>query len=141
MSQSMNIRQYSWNKLCVITMISCKLEDLRERQFDMINIITHCDSTNFFSFIYNNDELTLYYDKQQDHYVSSMVSYIYKHDYICYKISNLGDLMEESGSINQITSYFSKEKIPILYLTSFNNDNIMIPIEYEAQVNRLIGIE
>lgn len=135
----MALHPYSVEKICVVTMISTSLNDYKSKQFDMINIITHSESAKFFTFIYNQDELTLYYDKAMEQYVS-LYDCIRRHDHVCYKISNLCDLMDESGCINTLTSIFTQQKIPILYLTAFNNDNILIPIEYETEADKLLGI-
>lgn len=131
---------YQFDKVGVVTMMSCSLNELKARKFDMINIITHSEN-EFFSFIMNDDELTIYYSKSLDCYVSQNIKALYKLDFICYKITNLCDLIDESGCINRITTYFSQKKIPILYLTSYNNDNILVPIEFGDQIDKYLQNE
>jgi hypothetical protein len=49
-----------------------------------------------------------------------------------------GSFLEESGLLKRVSTYFSEYEIPIMYITTFNNNYIFIPIEYDDKVSIIL---
>ena len=50
------------------------------------------------------------------------------------KISNVDEYLNDSGLVNLISSYFSKQCIPILYITTLTNNYILFDEFFKQKV-------
>lgn len=97
----------------------------------------------FLSITYSDDELTICYDSTIDVKLDGLytdTNKIYREEYVLYRSLNTGSFIEEAGLVKKIASLFSENNVPIMFITSFNNDYVFVPKEYEEKVDVLLNI-
>lgn len=98
-------------------------------------IIENNNNEKIFNITKSADEITIIVDEQLDSFVEG---YIYKEIYIGYILLNTSSFMEESGLLRKISGYFADFGIPILYITTVNNNYLFIPKEYENKTDTIL---
>ena len=87
----------------------------------------------------NSDEVTIFFDESLLPFVEGkFVDHRYRETYVVYTGINTGPFVEQAGLVKQLSSVFSDKGIPIMYITTYNNDYVMVPIEFEEQADNLI---
>ena len=114
-----------------------------------INSMSAEDTLNFWNIFMNRrdlllsvtnsyDEITIFYDSKLGSGLFPNAKYC--EIYIAYRAINTGSLMEVAGLVKHMSTLFSNQNIPIMYLTTYNNDYVLVPVEYEQQADKLTGI-
>jgi len=62
----------------------------------------------------------------------------YTKKYYCAYIMNTYELLDDTGLVQKLSSIFSTANIPILYITTFNNNFILFDEEYHYQSVELL---
>lgn len=119
------------NEIIVISIKEANSADI----LNIIKIILHTDQNKLFSITRSYDEITIIMDKSLDCFTDN---YIYKESYIGYVLLDTGSFMEESGLLKKISTHFAQFEIPILYITTVNNNYLLIPKKYEEKTDQLI---
>ena len=104
-----------------------------ELRLQIITLMVNCEN-KFFSMIKSEDEITIIIEKSLDNFTG----YNFKEEYIAYTLLNTGSLMDEPGLVKKIATIFDFHEIPIMYSTTFNNNYLFIPKEYEDKVDDLV---
>ena len=58
--------------------------------------------------------------------------------YNCIQISNTNEFLNESGFVKRISSIFSNESIPILYITTLKSNFILFDKSYSSKIEEII---
>ena len=98
------------------------------------NLMINSDN-KFFSLIKSDDEITIIIEKSLDNFTE----FNFKEEYIAYTLLNTGSLMDEPGLVKKTATIFDHHKIPIMYTTTYNNNYLFIPKEYEEKVDKLVS--
>ena len=95
------------------------------------------NSTNkkIFTIAKSTDETTIIVDESLDTFDEG---YIYKEKYVGYALLNTNTFVEESGLLKKISTYFASFEIPILYVTTVNNNYLFIPKSYENKADTVL---
>lgn len=59
--------------------------------------------------------------------------------YNCIQITNTNEYLNESGFVKRISSIFSNENIPILYITTLKSNFILFENKYSSDVRNIIN--
>lgn len=131
----MSHQKLFWEKteepVLIIAYVCQELEP--EVRLKIVNIMINSEN-KFFSLIKSEDEITIIIDKSLDNFDN----YNFKEEYIAYTLLNTGSLMDEPGLVKRTATIFDHHKIPIMYTTTFNNNYLFIPKEYEEKVDELV---
>lgn len=119
------------NEIIVISIKEANPSDT----LNIIKIIVNDDQNKLFSITRSHDEITIIMDKELDCFTDN---YIYKEIYVGYVLLDTGSFMEESGLLKKISTHFSQFEIPILYITTVNNNYLLIPKKYEEKTDQLL---
>lgn len=130
MNQGMTWQKYT-NEIIVVSINEVKPNDT----LNMIKIMINEDKNKLFSITRSHDEITVIMDKTLDCFIDS---YIYKEIYIGYVLLDTGSFMEESGLLKKISTHFAQFEIPILYITTVNNNYLLVPKKYEEITDKLL---
>lgn len=58
--------------------------------------------------------------------------------YNCLQITNTMDFLNESGLVNRFSSLFSRENIPILYITTLKSNFILYDVMFTEKVKEMM---
>ncbi|ARF12233.1 ACT domain protein [Klosneuvirus KNV1] len=119
------------NEIIVISIKEADPKDI----LNIIKIILDDDQNKLFSITRSHDEITIIIDKSLDCFIDS---YFYKETYVGYVLLDTGSFMEESGLLKKISTHFAQFEIPILYITTVNNNYLLVPKKYEEKTDQLI---
>ncbi|QKF94653.1 CASTOR ACT domain-containing protein [Fadolivirus algeromassiliense] len=138
----MTSNQILWDKYDnIVNVVSFKHDTANISKF--ILCLMTFKQEKFLSITYSNDELTICYDATIDIPIDNLYedsNKLYKEEYLLYKSMNTGSLIEEAGLVERIASIFSDQQIPIMFITSFNNDYVFVPKEYQEKADKLLNI-
>ncbi len=62
----------------------------------------------------------------------------YTNKYHCAYILNTNEFMDDTGIVQKISTLFGQHKIPILYITTYNNNFVLFSSEYYNQSVELL---
>ncbi|QKF94490.1 ACt domain-containing protein [Fadolivirus algeromassiliense] len=99
-------------------------------------LLNNSTNNTIFSITKSLDEITVIIDEEYDLFDDEY--HIYKERYICYILLNTGSFVEESGLLKKISTFFAQYDIPILYITTVNNNYLFIPKCYEEKADALV---
>lgn len=119
------------NEIIVVSIKEVRPNDT----LNIIKIMVNEDQDKLFSITRSHDEITIIVDKTLDCF---MDSYLYKETYVGYVLLDTGSFMEESGLLKRISTHFAQFEIPILYITTVNNNYLLVPKKYEGITNQLL---
>jgi len=102
---------------------------------NIIKVMLNEDQNKLFSITRSHDEFTIIMDKSLDCFTDN---YFYREIYIGYVLLDTGSFMEESGLLKKISTHFAQFEIPILYITTVNNNYLLVPKKYEEKTDQLI---
>jgi len=122
-----------WEKFINPVKILAFRENSNELKLQIIQLLTQ-NHNLFYSITKSHDEITIIIDNS----IELFHNYDYREEYIAYNLLNIGSLMEESGLIKKITTILNHYNIPIMYLTSFNNNYLFVPKNYEEITDQLV---
>jgi hypothetical protein len=122
----------SWRKYEKNLKVICINECNSDIILKIIKIVMDNNREIFFTMTRSADETTIIVDEDLDCFNEG---YLYKEDYIGYILLNTNSFMEESGLLKKISAYFEQYQIPILYITTVNNNYLIIPKEYEEKMD------
>lgn len=131
MSKTVMSWQKYENELIVISIKESSPNDI----LNIIKIMLNKNKNKLFSITKSHDEITVIIDKELDCFFDD---YIYKEIYIGYVLLDTGSFMEESGLLKKISTHFAQYEIPILYITTVNNNYLLVPKKYEQLTDQLL---
>lgn len=102
---------------------------------NMIKIMVNEDPAKLFSVTRSSDEITIIIDRTLDCFNDNC---LYKEVYTGYVLLDTGSFMEESGLLKKISTHFAQFEIPILYITTVNNNYLLVPKKYEDKTDQLL---
>lgn len=124
-----------WEKIdepVLIIAYVCKELDA-ELRLKIANLVIN-SGDKFFSLIKSEDEITIIIEKSLDNFTD----YNFKEEYVAYTLLNTGSLLDEPGLVKKTATIFDHHKIPIMYKTTYNNNYLFIPKEFEEKVDNLV---
>ena len=124
-----------WNKHNNPVYVLSFFQNSPELKLKMINILTKIKN-DFFMVVNSHDEVTIVVDSKADIFTDCD----YRQTYIAYNLINTKTLLDESGLVKKIATMLDEQEIPIMYTTTFNNNYLFVPIEYEEKTDRLLNI-
>ena len=92
----------------------------------------------FYSITRSVDEVTVMYDERLDECVNCSPET--KSEHTAYTLLNVGSFLEESGLITSVATQFTENHIPIMYTTTFNNNYVLVPTEYEEKADKILNL-
>lgn len=103
----------------------------------LITLMMH-QNDKFVAVMNSTDEMTVCYDETL---APHFTCYKDKQEiYIAYKLMNTGSLMEEAGLVKKTSTLFTDNGIPILYMTTWNNNYVLVPVEHSKMVDQMINV-
>lgn len=116
-----------------ITVIGIK-ECCPEFTLKLVKMIVN-NNDKIFTITKSADETTIIIDEELDDFYDW---YIYKEKYVAYILLNTSDFVEESGLLKKISTHLADFKIPIMYVTTVNNNYLFIPKSYESKADEIL---
>jgi len=105
------------------------------------------EQPEFLTFHYNNNdgERSILISEEAFHLLKPIINYNnipFTHKYHCAHILNTNELMNDTGIVQKISSLFGKHNIPILYITTYNNNFVLFSTEfYEQSISLLKSLQ
>ena len=101
------------------------------------------ESPEYFNFHYNkhDNERSLLISEDGFSIIKPMLDnhFIpYTKQYYCACITNTYEYLDDTGLVQKISTMFSKENIPILYITTYNNNFVLFSLEYYNDAIRIL---
>jgi len=125
----------TWQKYASEIMVFRFKEAMPNDILNIIKIMVNEDQDKLFSITRSRDEITIIMDKTLDCFTDT---YLYKEVDIGYVLLDIGSFMEESGLLKKISTHFAQYEIPILYITTVNNNYLLVPKKYEEKTDQLL---
>jgi hypothetical protein len=124
-----------------VLLISINENNFSQIYYDLISSLFHSQSNNkFVSFTQTNDEISLFIDK--DSITENLRNQKLNIDDDIYKVIEIHEFetgINHIGIVNKISSVFSKNNIPILYVNSFNKNFILVKKEDYDKVVEIVN--
>jgi len=112
--------------------------DRNSLKLDIINIICNRDKNTFYSLTESDDEISLLIDEL--HLEKLTNNWEGNKYYVALRIVETNGFMEQAGLISRMANIFAELEIPILYITSYNNNYILLEEEYMDKAQKNITI-
>jgi hypothetical protein len=94
----------------------------------------------FLSITNSYDEVTIFYDETLVKNEELFATHRFRGRYVAYRGLNTGSFMEEAGLVSKLSTVFSSMGVPIMYITTYNNDYILVPVEFENITDSMINL-
>ena len=133
-----NMVKLTWSKYENDINIDVIRENNPENSLALVRLLCLKDDL-FFSIAKSFDEMTICYDKTKEEEIGLEPDH--RDVWVAYRLIETGSLMEESGLVNKISELFKQYEIPIMYMTTYNNNYVMVPKKYEEKVSSIVTLD
>eukprot|EP01095_Lingulamoeba_sp_RSL-Kostka_P000685 TRINITY_DN10969_c0_g1_i1.p1 TRINITY_DN10969_c0_g1~~TRINITY_DN10969_c0_g1_i1.p1 ORF type:complete len:139 (+),score=36.38 TRINITY_DN10969_c0_g1_i1:49-465(+) len=94
---------------------------------------------DLFALVNSDDEVTIIFEEKHFNKINKeSIQLSGVQEYFAFRLLESNNFIDESGVVKKVSTLLAEDSIPILYMTTFNNNYVLVQIEYKERAINIL---